>query len=92
MRRPGAKDGGPGNSCGQQGKGEGIQGRGFDRLGEASTRSRNLYGADRLLAGQRIRPMKQRRLMQRKPEMPLVVYACIGIFMRICLSYQGVEM
>jgi hypothetical protein len=38
---------------------------------------RSLYSVDGLLAGQRLRPMKQRRLRQRKTEMPLVVYACI---------------
>jgi hypothetical protein len=53
---------------------------------------RNPYDANGLLAGLWLRPMKQRRLRQRKPEMPLVVYAYIGIFMRICLSCQGAEM
>ena len=55
-------------------------------------RGRSLYDVDGLLVGQWLRPMKQRRLRQRKPEMPLIVYACIGIFVRICLNCQGVEM
>jgi hypothetical protein len=53
---------------------------------------RNPYGANGPLAGLWLRPMKQRRLRQRKSEVPLVVHAGTGIFMRICLSCQGAEM
>jgi hypothetical protein len=53
---------------------------------------RNFHGADGLLMGLQLRPMEQRRWRQRKPEIPLVVYACVGIFMRICLSRQGIKM
>ena len=53
---------------------------------------RNPYGANGPLVGLWLRPMKQRRLRQRKSEMPLVVHAGTRIFMRICLSCQGAEM
>jgi hypothetical protein len=53
---------------------------------------RNFHGADGLLMGLELRLMEQRRWRQRKLEIPLVVYACVGIFMRISLSHQGIKM
>jgi hypothetical protein len=72
---------------------KGTQGGGSDRLGgPPHDQGKNHRGVDGPPMGLQLRPREQRRWRQRRPKMPLVVYACIVIFIRICSSCQRAKM